>query len=61
MDFKPILAPDKTVESEIVPFGTLNPTFNGYNEVSITHQVTLVRKQNISGIRPLLTQIMFLI
>ena len=27
MDFKPILGPDKTVESEIVPFGTLIDLF----------------------------------
>lgn len=31
MDFKPVSS--KTVDSEIVPFGTLNPNFNGYNEV----------------------------
>lgn len=31
MDFKPVSS--KTVESEIVPFGTLNPAFNGYNQV----------------------------
>ena len=28
MDFKPVSS--KTVDSEIVPFGTLNPNFNGY-------------------------------
>ena len=32
MDFKPVTL--KTVESEIIPFGTLNPNFNGYNQIS---------------------------
>ena len=34
MEFKNIAPGDKTVTSEITPFGTLNPSFNGYNQLT---------------------------
>ena len=34
MEFKNIAPGDKTVISEITPFGTLNPSFNGYNQLT---------------------------
>ena len=52
MDFKPILGPDKTVESEIVPFGTLNPAFNGYNEVSNHNLLFTTAQRNPNNGRP---------
>jgi len=52
MDFKPILGPDKTVESEIVPFGTLNPAFNGYNEVTNNNLLFTVAQRNPNNGRP---------
>ena len=33
MEYKNIAPGDKTVTSEITPFGTLNPSFNGYNQL----------------------------
>ncbi len=33
MEYKNIAPGDKTVTSEIIPFGTLNPSFNGYNQL----------------------------
>jgi hypothetical protein len=44
MDFKPVAS--KTVESEIVPFGTLNPNFNGYNSVTGSSLTFTVAQRN---------------
>jgi len=50
MDFKPITS--KTVESEIIPFGTLNPNFNGYNEVTGSALKFTVAQRNPNNGRP---------
>ena len=50
MDFKPVS--NKTVESEIVPFGTLNPNFNGYNEVTNGNLLLTVAQRNPNNGRP---------
>lgn len=50
MDFKPVSS--KTVDSEIVPFGTLNPNFNGYNEVLGNNLKMTVAQRNPNNGRP---------
>ena len=50
MDFKPVSS--KTVDSEIVPFGTLNPAFNGYNEVLGNSLKMTVAQRNPNNGRP---------
>ena len=44
MDFKPVTS--KTVLSEIIPFGTLNPNFNGYNQISGSQLKFTVAQRN---------------
>ena len=50
MDFKPITS--KTVNSEIIPFGTLNPNFNGYNQISGSFLKFTVAQRNPNNGRP---------
>ena len=50
MDFKPVGT--KTVTSEIVPFGTLNPLFNGFNSISGSKLKFTVAQRNPNNGRP---------
>jgi hypothetical protein len=46
MEYKNIAPGDKTVQSEIIPFGTLNPSFNGYNSLTGTNLRFTVAQRN---------------
>jgi|2_EtaG_2_1085320.scaffolds.fasta_scaffold02301_3 hypothetical protein len=50
MDFKPVTL--KTVDSEIIPFGTLNPNFNGYNQISGSNLKFTVAQRDPNNGRP---------
>jgi hypothetical protein len=50
MDFKPVTS--KTVDSEIIPFGTLNPLFNGYNAVNGSSLKFTVAQRDPNNGRP---------
>ena len=50
MDFKPITS--KTVASEIIPYGTLNPAFNGYNQINGPQLKFTVAQRNPNNGRP---------
>tara|TARA_R110002020_G_scaffold13043_1_gene47137 strand:+ start:454 stop:1626 length:1173 start_codon:yes stop_codon:yes gene_type:complete len=50
MEYKNIAPGDKTVTSEIIPFGTLNPAFNGYNQLQgSTLRFTKIQRDPSNG------------
>jgi len=50
MEYKNIAPGDKTVLSEIIPFGTLNPAFNGYNQLQgSTLRFTKIQRDPSNG------------
>lgn len=46
MEYKNIAPGDKTVQSEIIPFGTLNPALIGYNSLQTTNLRFTVAQRN---------------
>jgi len=50
MDYKPVTS--KNVYSEIIPFGTLNPSFNGYNRINGSTLKFTVAQRNPNNGRP---------